>query len=293
MKVIRILCVLGLIAPICAYGQHEHELPVAIVQLASTTTRVGVSTDFDCGSSYDPLEKEIKEYRIDFGDTITAESATAYFTHQYASTGQFVATLVITTQDGRVSEADTATIVVLPPNNPPVVKVSEYGSDVWVASDQTAYVQVSVTDPDNDQIKKVTAYFDDGEIIEKSYTSYLSCTHKYEVPGQYYVTVIAYDGYDYSPPALFKMTVTEHAVATVSYCPTKKRVQIKTSSSCPQAKLCVRIPSQNGYLYLVLPEDSTEMTVFGVLIPKEQRSFVITSSKGGKMEGYISEGECE
>jgi PKD repeat protein len=88
-----------------------NQKPVAIIAVDKSTGQLPLTINVDGGSSHDP-DGSISSYAWDFGDGSTAFWFTSTAQHTYVTPGTFVASLVVTDNNGLPSNPATIAIIV-------------------------------------------------------------------------------------------------------------------------------------------------------------------------------------
>lgn len=191
------------------------------------------------GAFTDPGTADTFTLTIDWGDTssstyaLAAGTRTFSATHAYATAGSFTITATVTDRDGGRSSS-TATLVVLPSNNPPANLVVQATAALEGGS---TTLSVSFTDPEVTDTHTVAITWGDGSPADSValgagvWTT--SLTHTYLETGTYTVAVTVTDGGGLSvaggttvtatnaAPSLSSLvfspsSVTDHQTVTVS-----------------------------------------------------------------------------
>ena len=145
---------------------------------------INVAITFDGSQSYD-ADGDTLTYIWNFDDN-TPPATGMQVTHTYAAEGTYEVSLTV--EDGR-GGTDTASVevVVLPPNQPPVVSfsVTEMGINV---GDQFTFDGSATTDPNGDPLVSFEWDFGDG-----STTTGIIVTHVFQAPGDFTVALTVRD----------------------------------------------------------------------------------------------------
>jgi hypothetical protein len=146
--------------------------------------------EFNASNSYDP-DGFIIHYGWSFGDGETGEGET--LTHHYAHAGLYQVTLQVIDNLG-VSDIALTNASIIIPNRPPASPLIA-GPTNGGTNTEYSYVFGS-TDADNDEITYIINW-GDGTTFETGFLPnghYFSFVHRWDMPGDYTITVTASDG---------------------------------------------------------------------------------------------------
>ena len=138
----------------------NNALPVAVLDIPSSTTYVGADLYFSAVNSYDP-DGEVMEYYFDFGDGhSTGWLSRSGADHIYSATGEYHPRLKVKDSQGGTSQWNSRDITAIPlPNEVPGITITSPLPDAVVSSPLT--VSGSSSDPDaQDEIERVEVEFE-------------------------------------------------------------------------------------------------------------------------------------
>jgi PKD repeat protein len=167
--------------------------PVArltVTELASPA----LSVRADASGSTDTDAMPIASYRFDFGDgspAIVTNAPTAIAQHAYSDIGKYVVSLIVTDSGGLASAPVTASIVILPPDDPPLALLTV----TTLATPARTVMADGSGSTDTDVTPIATYRFDFGDGTPAVVTTEPTATaqHTYANPGDYVVSLIATD----------------------------------------------------------------------------------------------------
>ena len=181
----------------CSDNPEPEPEPEPHVPVANFITTInGLTVTFTDASSDE--DGDSLTYKWDFGDGQTSDESNPV--HTYSAVGTYVVKLTVKDKDSE--NTHTASVVLTQPdpvNNPPVAKFGIKNN----SSDGTVEFENKSSDPDAGDTAKLTYEWNFGD---NSKSTEASPTHKYAESGDYKVTLVAYDGKDYSE----KSTMTVH-----------------------------------------------------------------------------------
>ena len=163
----------------CTFFRNQPPVPGASVSPA--TGRAPLVVTFDASPSYDP-DGIIVDYTwwFDDGQSVTGESPE----HTFVGAGQHTVTLAVTDDHGQLSQTEL-TVEVDPPNTPPVARISATPNPASVGQD----VEFSASASTDDRgIIGCRWSFGDGSEGQGT-----SASHRYQLAGDYTVTLVVTD----------------------------------------------------------------------------------------------------
>ena len=133
----------------CGGSTPQNQAPIAVISANPSSGTAPLNVSFDASGSTDP-DGTIISYSWNFGDGTTGSGATLL--HNYSSTGNFIATLTVTDDQGATGQA-TITISTGNSNIPVTgVSVSPTSASVTLGGSTTLRAAVSPSDATNQHI---------------------------------------------------------------------------------------------------------------------------------------------
>ncbi len=294
MKHFFISCLFVLVCfwrPTYAHVLPQHILPRAY--LPNVQIRVGQLAEFDCSKSSDPLGHVIVEYRMDFGNNRSDTFSSPVITYPYFDEGSFTTSLVVVTDDGRVSPADMATVTVSPANRLPVLSCEK--ENITGVAGRSFYVPITVLDLDGDRVSVVVLSDEDStpEMPRSLVSSSVDFSFTFFTVGPHFISFIPSDDYGSGGMLVVTVMIFDEVSVTTRYYKKRDCIEVDASKCDKKAVLTFTIETSSGFKTVTLPaqpesqRDTPRIYYFFGFRPREYVDYSVTSSLGGSATGYL------
>ncbi|UCG59427.1 MAG: PKD domain-containing protein, partial [Phycisphaerales bacterium] len=186
----------------------DNQPPVAVATADVVSGPAPLTVHFDGSGSYDP-EGGPLSYDWYFGDGVGGSPELSP-TYVYKNPGTYEAELLVRDERDQ-GGIDSVTITVTSPENQP--PVADAGGDRSIIKNETATLVGSATDPDGDEIVEWQWSLDSqppGSFVDLSPTWSSATTFSADMAGDYIVSLIVFDGTDWSLPDTITITVADN-----------------------------------------------------------------------------------